>query len=320
MVVFERLYYESREIAFHADLEDEGQTVTYRDVKLGTSAAEKGTGKKEITTSKKTTIIDVVKYEGLIPGKQYTVKGTLMDKATKKALLVDGKKVTAEKSFTPKEASGSVELSFTFDSSALQGKAVVAFESLYYEGREIAAHEDLEDQDQTVRFVEEEETETKETTAPNKNVTSTGGTTVTPPKTGDHTRVILYVLLAAGRTCSSGYDPGEKEEKVTQPTISEARMCRFRHSLAFLMQRRRHVKDGKPKQPIEEPDHCPWFRGRNHRGRPNPEPSAGKRRRIFRAHLFWDHFNHRLRHWGAGRKDHEVAASQYAVRVQEGEI
>ena len=38
-----------------------------------------------------------------------------MDAETEKPFDVDGKAVTAETSFTPEEANGSVELSFTFD-------------------------------------------------------------------------------------------------------------------------------------------------------------------------------------------------------------
>lgn len=45
-----------------------------------------------------------------------------MDAETEKPFDVDGKAVTAETSFTPEEANGSVELSFTFDASALSGK------------------------------------------------------------------------------------------------------------------------------------------------------------------------------------------------------
>ena len=98
------------------------------------------------------TIVDTVTYKGLIPGKEYTVKGTLMDKSTGEELLADGKPVTAEKTFTAEEADGSVELTFTFDGSVLAGKTVVAFEHVYYEDKEVGSHTDIEDEDQSIHF------------------------------------------------------------------------------------------------------------------------------------------------------------------------
>ncbi len=49
--------------------------------KVGTKASET-TG----STDKEVIIKDIVSYENLVPGKEYTVTGTLMDKATGKAL------------------------------------------------------------------------------------------------------------------------------------------------------------------------------------------------------------------------------------------
>lgn len=92
-------------------------------------------------------------YHDLLPGKEYTIEGVLMDKATGKPLMVDDQQVTAEARFTPNQPDGTVELEFTFDASALEGKEVVAFETLYKDGIEVAAHTDINDEAQTVRFV-----------------------------------------------------------------------------------------------------------------------------------------------------------------------
>ena len=96
------------------------------------------------------TIVDVVEYTGLIPGKTYTVSGALMDKGTGQALLVDGAEVTAETEFVAEESSGTVELTYTLDASTLAGTTIVVFETLYQDGVEIISHADINDKDQTI--------------------------------------------------------------------------------------------------------------------------------------------------------------------------
>ena len=150
LVAFETLYFEDVQIGVHADIDDERQTIYVPEIT--TDAKNDETGTHEGTIGKSITITDVVTYTNLVPGKEYTVKGVLMDKATNKPLLVNGKEVTAEKTFTPEEADGTVELAFTFDSSALNGKTVVVFETLYYEGVEVAVHADINDENQAVVF------------------------------------------------------------------------------------------------------------------------------------------------------------------------
>ena len=64
-------------------------------------------------------------------GREYTVKGVLMNQRTKKAVTVDGKEVTASTTFTAENRNGSVEVVFTFDATALEGTTTVVFETLY---------------------------------------------------------------------------------------------------------------------------------------------------------------------------------------------
>ena len=90
-----------------------------------------------------------------------------MDKSTGGKLLVDGKEVTAEKEFTPENASGTEEIKFTLDASALAGKSVVVFESLSCESKEVAAHADINDEGQTVEFEKPEEPQIKTTATVN---------------------------------------------------------------------------------------------------------------------------------------------------------
>lgn len=149
LVVFETLFQGETEIAGHEDIEDEGQTVNFvEEPKIGTTATVDGQHTADPTGE--ITIVDVVEYTGLIPGKAYTVSGVLMDKATNQPLLVEGKEVTAEVEFTPESADGTVELTYTLDANALAGTTIVVFETLYSDGVEIAAHADINDEAQTI--------------------------------------------------------------------------------------------------------------------------------------------------------------------------
>ena len=150
VVVFETLYQDGSEAASHDDIEDEGQTVIFRNPKIGTTATVDG--EKTADPLGKVTLIDNVAYSGLTPGKTYNVKGVLMDKSTNEKLLVDGKEVTAEATFTAPKAEGSIDIPFTFDASGLAGKSVVVFESLYRDSLELAAHTDIDDEGQTIDF------------------------------------------------------------------------------------------------------------------------------------------------------------------------
>lgn len=152
IVVFENLYREGKELSSHADIEDEGQTVTVEVPEIGTKATVEG--KKEITADGEITIDDVVFYKNLTPGKKYVIKGILMDKSTGKPFEIDGKNVTSEVTFTPEKSSGEVKVSFNFDASGIKTNTeLVVFETLYREGVEIAAHADIDDKGQTVTVI-----------------------------------------------------------------------------------------------------------------------------------------------------------------------
>ena len=151
IVVFEDLYRENVLLATHADINDEGQTVKIKNPEIGTKAT--ADGKKEITADK-ITITDVVSYKDLTPGKEYKLTGVLMNKATNDKLLIDGKEITAEATFTPKATTGEVEMTFTFDARELTAETeVVVFETLYRDDLEFAAHADISDADQTVKIL-----------------------------------------------------------------------------------------------------------------------------------------------------------------------
>ena len=143
---------------------------------LGTTATIDG--KKEFTVNGDITIDDVVSYKHLTAGKEYTIKGVLMDKSTGKQFLVDGKEVCSEITFTPETADGEVTVSFTFDGSVITKETeIVAFETLYREGTEIAVHADIEDENQTVTIHPQPEPE--------------------KPQTGDNSNLGFYIGLGS---------------------------------------------------------------------------------------------------------------------------
>lgn len=108
-------------------------------------------GEKEVDVQDKITIDDIVEYKHLVPGKEYILKGVLMNKATNKPFTVDGKEITSEVSFVPEKPNGEVKVSFTFDAGGItENTEIVVFETLYLDGTELAAHADIEDEGQTV--------------------------------------------------------------------------------------------------------------------------------------------------------------------------
>ena len=173
-VVFETLKYDGKTVAVHKDIKDKDQTVRFPE--LRTSAANTATG----------VIEDIVTYKNLIPGKTYTVKGVLMDKETGEADKVDGKEITASKTFTPEKANGTVTMVFGFRQAELYGKTAVVFETLYLNGKVVGDHCDISDEEQTVTIEEgEKQPEPKKPGTP-------GGDT---PDTGDRTDLMLWISM-----------------------------------------------------------------------------------------------------------------------------
>ena len=150
LVAFETVSYRNVVVGIHADLTDEEQSIYFPEIK--TNANFEQTNSHEGAAVSDAVIVDTVTYKALVPGNEYTIKGTLMDKSTGKPLEVDGKPVTAEKKFTAMVSDGSIDLEFKFDASALAGETVVVFENLYRNGKELAVHADIEDENQTVHF------------------------------------------------------------------------------------------------------------------------------------------------------------------------
>lgn len=152
LTVFERLEKNGRVYAVHADIHAEGQTVYFP--KIRTAARDVRTDSRSANAADDAVVVDTIFYTNLISGQEYTVEGILMDRETQQPLLENGKEITAKTAFTPKEESGTVDVTFEFDASRLAGKTAVAYESVTQEGEEVAAHKDIDYEEQTIHFPE----------------------------------------------------------------------------------------------------------------------------------------------------------------------
>lgn len=148
VVFFENVYYTDKLIAVHADIDDEAQTVHIP--LIFTSVKDKDTDSHMSLAGSDVTLTDTVAYRNLVPGKTYTVSGTLMDQRTGKAVTVNGKTVTSSADFTPDTADGETTVDFHFNAKGLDDTTVVVFEKMFFGKAEIAAHEDINDKGQTI--------------------------------------------------------------------------------------------------------------------------------------------------------------------------
>ena len=190
VVVFEDLYQGENVVASHADINDEGQTVSFGQPEIGTTATIDG--EKTAQPAEQITITDTVEYSGLTVGQEYTLKGVLMDKSTGEPLQVNDQQVTSEATFIPAESNGTVDVLFTFDATGLERKSLVVFETLFQGETEIAGHEDIEDEGQTVNFVEEPKIGTTATVDGQHTADPTGEITIVD--------VVEYTGLIPGET------------------------------------------------------------------------------------------------------------------------
>ena len=208
LVTFEELYDmtnpdEPTKVAEHKDIEDDGQTVTIteRIITMHTTATDKATGKKTIEAGKSVTIVDTVTLDGLEKSVKYTLKGWEMVKSENAELIVNGKRVENDLTFTATDSKMEVQIAFTFNASELGGKELVTFEELYDTTNpdkpiKVAEHKDIKDEGQTVTIKEKPESPAtpEEPSTPHRTGTS--------PKTGDNTPfatlLAMMGIFAAG--------------------------------------------------------------------------------------------------------------------------
>ena len=156
LVAFEKLTWKGISVAAHEDLDDEGQTVYIPEIR--TTAADRDTESHVGKAREDAVIVDTVEYSGLTPGSTYQVSGVLMNRETGEPLRINGREVSASRTFIPNRTDGTVKLYFRFDASGLAGRTVVVFEEVTYEGITVAVHDDIEDSSQSVSYPQIETT------------------------------------------------------------------------------------------------------------------------------------------------------------------
>lgn len=200
LVFFERLEdADGNTVAVHQDADDEGQSIHFADIH--TTAVDADDGDKNVIADENAQVTDTVAYENLVPGMEYVLTGTLVDKATGEPLKdAKGKEITATTTFTPEAADGTVDVAFEFDGSKLAGTTAVAFETLTRDGVEVAVHADVADEAQTVEIV------TPEKGTPSKGYPKTGGSVPVAPIAAS------IVVLAGCGAAGAAYALGKRRK------------------------------------------------------------------------------------------------------------
>lgn len=90
VVAFEDLIVNGVVVRRHEDIDDIAQTNWIPKIR---TTMESDFGLKDALADYEQKLIDTVPYWNLVPGKTYTLKGTLMDMSTGKASIIDDKKI-----------------------------------------------------------------------------------------------------------------------------------------------------------------------------------------------------------------------------------
>lgn len=189
VTVFEDAYYNGVKVGTHCDITSSDQSIYYP--RIRTKAVDGNTNSHVGVVGGRSTIIDTVTYTNLVVGKTYTVSGYLMNKDTNTAILdKDGNKITSSKTFVAATENGSVDITFTFDSSVMEGSTAVVFEDLLHENVRVTTHSDITDNGQSVEYPK------IRTKAHDKNTGDHNGT-IGPETTIIDT--VTYTNLIAGR-------------------------------------------------------------------------------------------------------------------------
>lgn len=201
-VVYEEVKMDDKSVAEHKDPKAKKQSIYFP--KIGTKAMDENSKTQEGVAKEKQKIIDRISYENLLPGETYVLSGVLMNKEDGKELMdKNGKKITAQTTFTPEKSTGNIEMTFELDAQELDGKAVVVFEKLFDEKEHlIAEEENIDNKDQTVTY---KKTDVPAKTTSSKN-TPDSSVIRKAPKTGvaNHTFLWILTLGSLGTALAAG--------------------------------------------------------------------------------------------------------------------
>lgn len=175
LVVFETLKYNGDVVLEHNNINDADQTVYVPKVTTVLTAGDKTS--KAVAIGESVVVSDLVRFEGLTPGRTYKIIGHILNKEVALGTIADtqqmvdddggliidgeegtkvtnGEKIVATRTieFTPTEANGSISVDFAVNTSEIFGHHLVAFETIYdvASGVEVGEHKDVNDANQTV--------------------------------------------------------------------------------------------------------------------------------------------------------------------------
>ncbi|MBR2682872.1 MAG: VaFE repeat-containing surface-anchored protein, partial [Atopobiaceae bacterium] len=148
IVAFESLRQNDLELAVHADITDEAQTVTIPSI--GTTAADVVDADHTLLAEEDARLVDHVSYHGLIPGAEYVLTGHLVDRETGESLADGVVSTSSELAFVPESSDGSIDIELSLNARALAGREVTVYERLQRDGSDVASHEDLSSDDQSL--------------------------------------------------------------------------------------------------------------------------------------------------------------------------
>ena len=145
------------EVANHNDASDSSQTVEVPNPEIGTTFTDLQTQEHQIPAGRIVEVVDSVSFANLHVGETYSLTCFLYDKTTGEQLQYsDGTYVTGSREFIPQTESGTIDVTFTIDTSdlivnvfAYDEGHLVAFEYLRSaSGILIGGHTEIDDLDQ----------------------------------------------------------------------------------------------------------------------------------------------------------------------------
>ena len=115
-------------------------------------------------------------------------------------LLINGKRVESDYTFTADSENMKVEVAFTFDATSFNGKQLVTFEELYDlsnpdEPKKVTEHKDIEDKGQTITFKEKPEVPKEPEKPETPQTPEKPSRPSDSPKTGDSTNVMAFIVM-----------------------------------------------------------------------------------------------------------------------------